>query len=175
MRKWLKIIAAAIIVILLILQIPIFRPSKNVTKTDPEYAITAKYDVPTDLLTIFKKSCYDCHSNNTRYPWYYHIQPVSWWMNSHIQNGKEHLNFSEFANYSPYTAAHKFYEIHKEMTRKEMPLKSYLLQHKPAKLTEEQFQKIASWAKKMQIQTIIRLDSAHGKTHSPGDSESSDE
>jgi hypothetical protein len=159
MKKWLKIIAATVILILLFIQIPIFRPVKNVTKTDPKEDITVKYDVPENLLRIFKKSCYDCHSNNTRYPWYYHIQPVSWWMNGHIQNGKEHLNFSEFANYSPYIAAHKFYEMHKEMTRKEMPLKTYLWQHKSAELTEEQFQKIATWAKKMQIQTIIALDS----------------
>lgn len=160
MKKWKKILLA-IIIIILIIQLPVFTPPKNFTDKDSDITITDKYDVPMDIQMDIYTSCYSCHSNYTEnYPWYYHIQPVSWWMNNHIKTAKRHVNFSEFAAYSPKVAAKKFYELHKVMENKSMPLPSYLWMHDDAKLTDEQYRKIADWAQKMYEQTEAKTDSS---------------
>lgn len=159
MKTWLKIVLA-VIVIFLILQIPIFNPEKNYTKADTHIDITDKYDVPMDIQMDLYGSCYNCHSNYTEnYPWYYNIQPVSWWMNHHIKEGKEHLNFSEFAAYPADTAAKKFKNLHAVMEHHAMPLESYLWLHDEAKLTDKQYKHIAEWAKKMQGKIEAGIDS----------------
>lgn len=161
--KWKKILVA-ILVILIIIQIPFFTPKKNYTDKDSTITIADKYDVPMDIQMIIYSSCNDCHSNYTEnYPWYYHIQPVSWWMNHHIQTAKRHVNFSEFAAYSPKEAAEKFFDIHKEMENKDMPLKSYLRMHHDAKLTDQQYKQVADWAQKMYEQLKAQIDSADTK------------
>ena len=91
-------------------------------------------------------ACYDCHSNTTRYPWYANIQPVGWWLASHVNDGKQHLNFSEFAAYSPKRAAKKFDQIIDEVTDREMPLASYKLGHPDARLTNAQSKLLTDWA-----------------------------
>lgn len=150
MKRWGKILIGFIILILVI-QIPAFNPKKNISDAEPVNDIANAYDVPMDILMHLYNSCYDCHSNYTKeYPWYYHIQPVSWWMSLHIRNAKKELNFSEFATYSPKKAEKKFHEIQEMMEKKAMPLKSYLLMHDDAKLSNSDYQDVAEWAKKMQ-------------------------
>jgi len=78
--------------------IQFFHPQKNLATTKSEKDITTMYPVPDSVLHILQKACFDCHSNNTRYPWYFNIQPVAWWMNDHITEAKGDLNFSEFGN-----------------------------------------------------------------------------
>lgn len=145
----------------LIIQIPLFTPERNETDAEPEYDIATAYDVPMDILMHLYNSCYDCHSNYTReYPWYYHIQPVSWWMNLHIQQAKKELNFSEFANYAPEKATRKFEEIQEMMEEKKMPLKSYLIMHQDAKLSPEEYRDLTEWAIRMQEELRHKKDSA---------------
>lgn len=163
MRKWKKIVLA-IIIILLIIQLPFFTPRKNFTKEESNITISDKYDVPMDVQMIIYTSCNDCHSNYTEnYPWYYHIQPVSWWMNNHIKEAKRHVNFSEFASYSAKDAAKKFFEIHKEMENRSMPLHSYLWMHDGARLTDEQYHRMTDWSQKMYEQVKAELDSTGEK------------
>src|SRR5690348_9264789 len=95
--------------------IQFIRPAKNVSQTPDEAAIEKLYAVPADVETILKKACYDCHSNNTRYPWYNNIQPVTWWLNHHIQEGKGELNFSEFGKYTKEKQAKKLKKSAKEV------------------------------------------------------------
>ena len=85
-----------------LIAIQFFRPAKNINnKPDGiENDISKVMPVPDNIQTILKTSCYDCHSNNTIYPWYASIQPVAWWMNNHIEEGKKEINFNEFASYS---------------------------------------------------------------------------
>jgi len=158
MKTWLKIVLAGVVVFL-ILQIPIFNPKKNYVDADTDVDITDKYEVPMDIQMDLYGSCYNCHSNYTEnYPRYYNIQPVSWWMNGHIQDGKRALNFSEFATYPPDTAAVKFKNLHLVMKKHTMPLKSYLWLHDEAKLTDEQYLHIAEWAKKAQKKIEAEID-----------------
>ena len=81
------------ILLLAFIIIQFFRPAKNRSDVISANDITKKYAVPADVLNILQTSCYDCHSNNTKYPWYSYIQPVAWWLDSHIKNGKRGLNF----------------------------------------------------------------------------------
>ena len=99
--------------------------------------ISKVYVVPDSVTQILKTSCYDCHSNNTVYPWYSKIQPVAWWLNDHIEEGKREINFSEFATYRIGRQYKKMDEIIKQVKEDEMPLSSYTLIHKNAILTQK--------------------------------------
>ena len=96
---------------------------------------------------MLKTSCYDCHSNESIYPWYTNIAPVSWWIKKHINEGRDELNFSEWGNYSARRKDHKLDEIIELVEEGEMPLKSYLITHGDAKISTEQRAKIIEWAK----------------------------
>lgn len=160
MKKWTRVILI-IIAVLLIIQIPVFNPAKNISDAEPVNDIANAYEVPMDIQMHIYNSCSDCHSNYTKqYPWYYKIQPVSWWMNLHIDNAKKELNFSEFASYSPKRALKKFKEIQQQMEQKHMPLKSYLWMHDEAKMTDQDYMDMAKWAKDMQAVVQARIDSA---------------
>lgn len=154
MKTWLKILIA-IVVVVLILQIPVFNPEKNYTEADPVDDIAFAYEVPMDVTMHLYSACYDCHSNYTEeYPWYYNIQPVSWWMDYHIDHAKEHVNFSEFAKYPPKKAAHVFHEIQEVMESRAMPLEYYVKMHEKAQLTDEQYRAVAQWAEKMHAKIL---------------------
>src|SRR4051812_1459572 len=97
MKRFLKRILLLLSVVFVIIQF--FHPAKNQSEVISINDITKVYPVPGEVQKILKTSCYDCHSNNSIYPWYAKIQPVSWWLNHHIDEGKHELNFSEFATY----------------------------------------------------------------------------
>jgi len=102
--------------------------------------------VPDDVKSILEKACMDCHSNNTRYPWYSNLQPVGWWMTGHINDGKKELNFDEFTNKNLRFQYHKMDETIKQVKEGEMPLNSYLWIHKDAKLSQDEKNIIINWA-----------------------------
>lgn len=101
--------------------------------------------VPQEIAVVLKSSCYDCHSNFTRYPWYDRIAPVSWWVNGHIDHGKGELNFSEWGSYSVKRKQKKLKEIVEEIEAGKMPLDSYLIMHGDAKLTPDQVDALKVW------------------------------
>ncbi len=125
--------------------IQFFRPAKNKSEGASKNDISTLYAVPLDVQNILKTSCNDCHSNNTVYPWYAEIQPVGWWLNSHIEDGKKDLNFSEFATYRIRRQYKKLEEINELVKENEMPLDSYLWIHKDAKLSDQQKLTVANW------------------------------
>ncbi|MBC7749907.1 MAG: heme-binding domain-containing protein [Methylotenera sp.] len=106
---------------------------------------TKIYAVPSDVKSILRTSCYDCHSNNTEYPWYSYIQPVRMFLDSHIKEGKENLNFSTFGDYSQHKQGNKLERIVKQIESDEMPLASYTLIHKNAILTQENKKVLINW------------------------------
>ena len=140
-----KKILLALLAILVIIQF--FRPDKN-ESNDLTFAITKKYEVPAEVDEILKVSCNDCHSNKTVYPWYANVQPVAWWLNDHVEDGKRHLNFSEFTNSPIAIQNHKWEEVVEMVEKKEMPLAdyTYLGLHSEANLSEEQREMLISWA-----------------------------
>lgn len=138
--------------LLLLVVAQFIRPEKNTAQLASENDIRVHYNVPGNVLSVLKRACYDCHSNNSSYPWYTNIQPLGWWIQRHIDEGKEHFNFSEFASYSIKKAAHKMEEVAEEVEEGEMPLTNYTWMHAEAKLTDSEKELIVSWAKNLQQQ-----------------------
>ena len=137
-----------------------YRPAKNDSnKMDND--ISKSYAVSQDVKTILAKACNDCHSNNTVYPWYANIQPVNWWLNDHVEEGKRKLNFDEFATYPYYRQYHKLEEVIEEVEEGEMPLSSYTIIHGNAKLSDEQKTALIDWAKgiRLKMETTLPSDS----------------
>lgn len=102
--------------------------------------------VPAEVDTLLRRACYDCHSNATTYPWYANVQPVGWWLEKHVRDGKRHLNFSEFATYSAKRATHKLEEMVEEVRERHMPLASYTWLHPQAKLSDAEVKTLVDWA-----------------------------
>lgn len=134
------------VLLFLFIAIQFYRPGRNKATGPFANDITNKYPMPEDVKTILKTACYDCHSNNTAYPWYAEIQPVRWWMDGHIGKGKRGLNFDEFLSYRIGKQYRRLNDINDLVKKDEMPLKSYLWIHKNAKLSDEQKLTIAAWA-----------------------------
>ena len=151
MKKRILLILAAIFLI-----IQFIRPARNISNTVSANDISKHYTVPADVQNILKVSCNDCHSNNTKYPWYTNIQPVGWWMQFHVNVGKEHLNFSEFATYPAKRQHHKLEEVIEEIKGDHMPLNSYLWIHKNAKLSQQQKETLTTWASQLMQQIAAK-------------------
>ena len=133
------------ILLLAFIVIQFFRPAKNTAEGISNNDISKIYAVPADVQSILKTSCYNCHSNNTVYPWYAEIQPAAWWLADHVKEGKKELNFSEFASYRIGRQYRKLEEINGEVKEDKMPLESYLWIHKNSKLSEQQKLTLANW------------------------------
>lgn len=149
MKKVLKIILA--IGLFIFIAIQFYQPALNVDKgqvytTD----FTQFYEMPVQVKTMFQTSCYDCHSNNTKYVWYDYIQPARALVESHIKNAKEDLNFNEWGIYSNRKQERLLNSIKEQIKTKQMPLSSYTLMHKDAKLNDEQINTLADWLKEQE-------------------------
>lgn len=140
-----KIFKKLLIVLLVLFVVAqAFRPEKN-NSNDRSKDISNSYVVPENVKTILAKACNDCHSNNTRYPWYAEIQPVAWWINDHVKDGKKHLNFNEFDGYRIARQYKKLEECIEEVKDGEMPLTSFTIIHKDAKLSDDEKQILFTW------------------------------
>lgn len=146
MRVLKKISIALLIVFIGIQFIPTTRnQSSDIQVTD----IVKSFQVPEKIEKIFKTSCYDCHSNNTNYPWYNKMQPVAWFLEDHIKEGKSELNFSEFGAYSKRRQKSKFKSIASQIEDGEMPLSSYTMLHQDAKLSSNDKEEVLAWIDRM--------------------------
>lgn len=122
------------------------RPEKNQSNASPA-PILERYPASEQVVDILQRACNDCHSNFTEYPWYAEVQPVASWLANHVEEGKEHLNFSDFTNGSPKRQAHKLEEIIEMVQEGEMPLQSYTWAHKSAVLNEAEKTALIDWAR----------------------------
>ena len=121
-----------------------FRPAKN-NSGDKSKDIALSYPVPDSVAKIFDKACNDCHSNNTRYPLYAEVQPLGWWLNDHVKDGKKHFNLNEFSGYRIARQYKKLEECIEQVKEGEMPLESYTVIHSEARLTDAEKQTLYSW------------------------------
>lgn len=137
-----------LVILIAFIAIQFIRPARNTNGQVLPTDITKAVTIPDTVLNVFKNSCYDCHSNNTRYPWYANIQPIGWVLASHIKNGKENLNFSEFGTYSERKQANKLKSIKLSIKDGSMPLSSYTTMHTGAKLSIENKNLVNDWATK---------------------------
>ena len=145
MRPWLRYVLIGLAVFLVVGQF--IRPNRTVEAAAPEQDYLAIAQPPAPIAETIKSACYDCHSNTSKYPWYAEVAPVSWWIQSHINGGRQKLNFSAFGSYSTKKAAHKIEECFEEVEKKVMPLKSYTWLHPEAQLSEEERSALVGWFK----------------------------
>ena len=115
-----------------------------VERTNPP--VTGLVDAPEDVLTTLRRSCWDCHSNETEWPWYAYVAPMSLRVSQHVWMGREHVNFTEWDGYDAEERDEAYEDIAKVIDRGRMPLKDYLLVHRNAKLTTSDRKRLVSWA-----------------------------
>lgn len=142
-----KILLISIVILFIAAQF--IQPAKNQANASSNKDITHTVSMPENVLTILKKSCYDCHSNYTSYPWFDRITPVNWWVANHVKTGKIELNFTEFGNYSTKKQLHKLKEIKETVENDEMPLQSYVIMHHDTRLTDTQKNMLIDWTQKV--------------------------
>ncbi|WP_372769191.1 heme-binding domain-containing protein [Lutibacter sp.] len=145
MKRVLFVILAVFILIQFI------RPAKNDSKNETN-AISTVMEIPIEVNKMIQTSCADCHTNSTKYPWYNEIAPASWYLAQHVKEAKEHLNFSEWTTYNKDQKEHILKDLKEVLNERKMPLKSYLLIHKGAKLTENQYQILYDWVNNIKVE-----------------------
>jgi hypothetical protein len=142
-----RVLQIGIVFIILLVLIQFIPMTKNNGSAFGEQDITNCVPVSPEVKQLLVASCNDCHSNATVYPWYSRIQPVGFWLNHHVEEGKSELNFSEFASYKKKRQLHKLDEVVEMVESGEMPLSSYTLIHKNATLNDAQMLLLVNWAK----------------------------
>lgn len=146
--KLVKRISLAVLVVLVGIQ---FIPTRSNQSTEvPSTDFIKTFNVPEDVGNILSTSCYNCHSNNTIYPWYSRVQPVGLLLEYHITKGKSELNFSEFGSYSVRKQKSKLTSMANQIEKNEMPLSSYTLIHRDARLSQESKKELVRYLSALQ-------------------------
>lgn len=145
--KIVKIIALVLLVAFVGIQ---FIPStRNQSNLIPETDFMLVNNIPETIQKKLQVSCYDCHSNNTQYPWYNKVQPVTWFLEGHIKEGKAELNFNEWDSLSNRRKKSKLRSIIKQIKSNKMPLSSYTLIHKEARFLENEKKETIKWLERL--------------------------
>lgn len=145
-RVWKALQWLAIIVVSLLVVAQFFRPPKTNPAVDQAQTLQAGTHISPQVATILDRSCGDCHSNNTRWPWYSNVAPVSWFVINHVDDGRRDMNFSEWGRYDARQQAGKLNQICREVKSGSMPLSSYTPLHPGTKLTPEDVKVLCDWA-----------------------------
>ena len=141
--KW-----VAIVLIVVFIAIQFVRPANTNPPVDESQTIFACTQAPPEVASILDRSCRDCHSNKTVWPWYTQVAPVSWWLANHVDHGRKDLNLSEWAKLPPDRQDRKLRQICDEVQDGNMPLASYLPMHPIAKLSEQDKKTLCDWTDK---------------------------
>ena len=142
-----KIIAVVLLVAFVGIQ---FVPTeRNQSDIVPKTDFMLVNSVPDHIKSKLQTSCYDCHSNNTQYPWYNKVQPIAWFLEDHIKEGKAELNFNEWDSLSNRRKKSKLRSIIKQIENDEMPLDSYTLIHREASFSEAEKQELIQWVERL--------------------------
>lgn len=142
-RKALKWLLIALVAVFVGLQV--VRPARTNPAFDQAETIYARLQVTPEVSTILDRSCQDCHSNSTRWPWYSNVVPASWFLVHHVNEGREQLNFSEWGKLDKRRADKRLEEMCEQVSEREMPMDSYTWIHRSAKLSDEDRKILCSW------------------------------
>jgi len=138
-------IKRGIILLLIFSMIQFFSTQSNTSSTVLKTDFIRQFNVPSEIALKLQTSCYDCHSNNTYYPWYNKVQPIAWFLENHIKQAKKELNFSDFGSYSKRRQKSKLKSIISQIKDNEMPLKSYTIMHSDAIFSLEEKKQLLNW------------------------------
>ena len=135
----------------LVIGIQLIRPARTNPVVVPSGTLEAVVPVPPQVESILQRACYDCHSDLTTWPWYSNVAPVSWFVIDHVDSGRRHVNFSEWLRRDTKDPAQytreRFQAICKQVETRNMPLTSYLLVHRAARLSQDDIEMICQWTK----------------------------
>lgn len=146
MRTILRVVKWTLIVVAVgFVAIQFVRPARTNPAIDPARTIEANSQMTPEVASILDRSCRDCHSNKTVWPWYTNVAPVSWWLADHVNEGRHDLNFSDWASLAPDRRDRKLRQICDEVEDGMMPLSSYLPMHPAAKLSDQDKKTICDW------------------------------
>jgi hypothetical protein len=146
MKKLLKVLKWFVIVLAVILVgIQFVRPARTNPPVDPSQTIEAHVQMPPEVASILDRSCRDCHSNKTVWPWYSNTAPVSWWVIDHVNHGRSHLNYSDWGKLKREDQDKSLREICDQVFDGAMPLPSYLPMHPAARLSEQDKKVLCDW------------------------------
>jgi len=137
-RTWARRIFLSGLAVFLLLQL--LQPDRS----NPP--VVSEIDAPREIAAILERSCYNCHSNRTKWPWYAYVAPVSWWVVDHVHEGRDDLNFSDWPVLDFEELADNFHDIDEQIAKDEMPLTSYLLMHPSARLSDADKAALRRWA-----------------------------
>jgi hypothetical protein len=143
MKKAVKVVA--LILFLAFSGIQFVRPARINVPVVREQALEGTTQVPEGIQEIFRKSCNDCHTNQTDWRWYSQIAPMSWGMVEHVEDGRRNLNFSEWGSYETRRKRKKLEEICEQLESREMPLDQYVWLHWNARLSDAEIKSVCEW------------------------------
>ncbi len=144
----------------------IFQPERNTSIENFVTDIGNTHKMPDSIENIITSICYDCHSNNTEYPWFTNIQPIGWYVNNKVTHGKKNLNFSEFGKLTIELQAKKLDQVSEALTQKNMPPNSYMRYNKAANLTDAQRKMLSDWAIQLKAKILFLKDTSGTKSSS---------
>lgn len=156
MKPILTYFLLALLLIFIVIQF--FGMDKSVPEYDESGDFLSVYEPPAEVETTFRKACYDCHSYDMVYPCYSNIQPAGWWLQSHIEEGRDEMNLSVWEDYSAGDADHLLEEMVEMVEEEEMPLPSYTWAHADARLTDEQREELTTWVLQQSADTSAATD-----------------
>ena len=137
-KRGLQVVAAVIVLFLVVQLVP--SPAADNPPVEEEVA------APEDVVRILRQSCYDCHSHETAWPWYARVAPAKWLVREHVEDARSELNFSAWNRYDGEERAHKWEEVAEEVEEGEMPLRSYLIVHRNARLSDDDYRTLVDYA-----------------------------
>lgn len=147
-KQWIRYTLIALLVALAVMQF--FPIDKTNPPVDPEKDYITMTNPPAQMANLIKAACYDCHSDEVKYPWYTNVAPLSYWIKGHIDNGRKKLNFSVWGDYKASKQEHKLEECVEFVEETKMPLASYNIMHPEARMSDEERADMVAWFKRDQ-------------------------
>lgn len=145
-RRTIRWIPLSVIVLFVLAQfVPVDRSNPP---SDPRQSLVATHEPPQAVATVLERTCHDCHSNDTKWPWYSRVAPASWLVARDVHTGRSHMNFSEWARLDTRRRARRLDEICDAVTDGWMPLGNYLRLHPNARLTPTEIEAVCGWARR---------------------------
>ena len=155
LRRVIKILFIVVILAFVVGQF--IRPDFSNPPVVPSEALAASTQIPSDVQRVLTRSCNDCHSNETQYPWYSKVTPFNWFLANHIQDGRHELNFSEWNTYTTTKKVRKLEELCEQVEHGAMPLPSYLWIHRDAVLSSDEGRMLCDWSKAEQARLLAEV------------------
>jgi len=152
MGRWFKRIGPGLIAVLVVLQF--FRPEHKGALVDPDQDLLSTASPPDQVADLIRNACYDCHSNLTNYPWYSKVSPVSWYLHQHISKGREKVNFSEYGSLGKAEKIRILEEFYEVLEGRDMPLRSYTLIHREARLSTDEIDALCTWSEQEALKVM---------------------